>query len=65
MRLAEAFGTQPMVSSTHEDFVNWLSSLSDDSLRLDYGVAGYVLDDLRYKLGRMVVNPFLSPYKAD
>ena len=63
MRLAEAFGTQPMVSSTHEDFVNWLSSLSDDSLRLDYGVAGYVLDDLCYKLGRMVVNPFLRPIR--
>lgn len=63
MRLAEAFGNRPMVSSTHEEFVDWLSSLSDDSLRHDYGIAGYVLDDLRYKLGRMVVNPFLRPLK--
>ena len=63
MRLAEAFGTRPVVSSTHEDFVNWLSSLSDDSLRHDYGIVGYVLDDLRYKLGRMIVNPFLRPIR--
>lgn len=63
MRLAEAFGNRPIESATHEEFVNWLSSLSDDSLRHDYGIAGYVLDDLRYKLGRMVVNPFLRPIK--
>ena len=63
MRLAEGFGSRPMASPTHEEFVGWLSSLSDDSLRHDYGISGNVLDDLRYKLGRMVVNPFLRPIR--
>ena len=63
MRLAEGFEDTVMDYSTYEEFVSWLSSLSDDSLRHDYGVAGYVLDDLRYKLGRMVVNPFLRPIR--
>ena len=63
MRLAEEFGSRPVASSSHEEFVDWLSRLSDDSLRHDYGISGNVLDDLRYKLGRMVVNPFLTPIR--
>ena len=62
-RLAEGFGGQASVISSHEEFVTWLSSLSDDSLRQEYGVTGYVLDDLIYKLGRMAINLLLKPIK--
>lgn len=62
-RLAAGFGEQASDTSSHEDFVTWLSSLSDDSLRQEYGVTGYVLDDLTYKLGRMAINPLLNPIK--
>jgi len=48
-------------SLTHEDFVTWLANLSDDALRHDHGVTGFVLEDLRYKLGRMAINPLLRP----
>ena len=63
LRLAEAFEEQASDISSHEDFVAWLSGLSDDSLRHEHGVTGYVLDDLRYKLGRMAINPLLKPIK--
>ena len=62
-RLAQAFEEQVPGTFSHEDFAAWLSNLSDDSLRHDYGVTGYVLDDLRYKLGRTIVNPFLKPIR--
>jgi hypothetical protein len=48
-------------SLTHEDFVTWLANLPDDALRHDYGITGFVLEDLRYKLGRMAINPLLRP----
>jgi hypothetical protein len=48
-------------SLTHEDFVTWLANLSDDALRHDHGVTGFVLEDLRYQLGRMAINPLLRP----
>ena len=63
LRLAEAFEGQAADVSSHEDFVIWLSRLSDDSLRHKYGVTGYILDDLRYKLGRMAINPLLNPIR--
>ena len=63
LRLAEAFEEQASDVSSHENFVAWLSGLSDDSLRHDHGVTGYVLNDLRYKLGRMAINPLLKPIK--
>ena len=62
-RLAEGFEEQASNIYSHEDFVTWLSSLSDDSLRHEHGVTGYVLDDLRYKLGRMAINPLLNPIR--
>ena len=62
-RLAEGFEEQASNIYSHEDFITWLSSLSDDSLRHEHGVTGYVLDDLRYKLGRMAINPLLKPIK--
>ncbi len=61
--LAEAFEQRFSQIYSHEDFAAWLSDLSDDSLRHDYGVTGYVLDDLRYKLGRTIVNPLLKPIR--
>ena len=63
LRLAEGFEEQASDVSSHENFVAWLSSLSDDSLRHEHGVTGYVLDDLRYKLGRMAINPLLNPIR--
>ncbi len=62
-RLAEAFEGQIPDSPSHEDFVAWLSNLSDDSLHHDYRISGHVLYELRYKLGRMATNPFLKPIK--
>jgi len=58
--LAGAFG-RGSDSLTHENFVAWLANLSDDALRHDYGITGFVLEDLRYKLGRMAINPLLRP----
>ena len=63
LRLAEAFEEQVSGSPSHEDFANWLSWLSDDSLRHDYGVTGHVLSDLRHKLRRTAVNPLLKPIR--
>ena len=63
LRLAEGFEEQASDVSSHENFIAWLSSLSDDSLRHEHGVTGYVLDDLRYKLGRMAINPLLNPIR--
>ena len=62
-RLAEAFEERYSHVYSHENFATWLSNLSDDSLRHDFGVTGYVLDDLRYKLGRTMANPFLKPIR--
>ena len=61
--LAEAFGAQTSDMPSHETFVAWLSDLSDDALRHDYHVTAHVLDDLRYKLGRVAINPLLKPIK--
>ena len=63
IRLAAGFAEQTSDIPSHEDFVTWLSSVSDDSLRHEYGVTGYVLNDLRYKLGRMAINRLLKPIK--
>lgn len=63
LRLAEAFESERPSSVSHEGFIDWLAEVSDDSLRHDYSVEGFVLDELRYKLGRMVVNPFLRPLR--
>ena len=63
LRLAEAYEGYAQGSFGHDGFVSWLSSLSDESLRIDYGITGYALDDLRYKLGRSVGNPFLNPIR--
>ena len=61
LRLAEAFAQDHHDDSTHEAFVRWLADLSDEMLRQNYGVSGYVLDDLNYKLRRVVENPYLKP----
>jgi hypothetical protein len=58
--LAGAFGRESD-ALTHENFVTWLANLSDDALRHDYGITGFVLEDLRYKLGRMSINLLLRP----
>jgi superfamily II DNA/RNA helicase len=58
--LAGAFGRESD-ALTHENFVAWLANLSDDALRHDYGVTGFILEDLRYKLGSMAINPLLRP----
>lgn len=63
VRLAAGFEEQASDNSSREDFVLWLSRVSDDSLRHEYGVTGYVLNDLRYKLGRMAINQLLKPIK--
>ena len=60
IRLAGAFGRESD-ALTHENFVTWLANLSDDALRHDYGITGFVLEDLRYKLGRMSINLLLRP----
>jgi helicase len=60
IRLAAAFGGENALL-THENFAMWLANLSDDTLRHDYGITGFVLEDLRYKLGRTAINPLLRP----
>jgi len=60
--LAGAFGREGN-SPTHEAFVTWLANLSEDTLLHDYGITGFVLEDLRYKLRRMAINPLLRPIK--
>ena len=60
LQIAEAFQTIS-TGQSHEDFITWLADLSDDSLRNDYEISGYVLEELRYKLGRMAINDLLRP----
>ena len=65
LQIADAFQVDT-VDHTHEEFIRWLGSLSDDSLRYDYGITGYILEDLRYRLRRsrsMSVNPYLRPVR--
>lgn len=62
LEIGEAFQTTS-TGQSHEDFITWLADLSDDSLRNDYKISGYVLEELRYKLGRMAINDFLRPIK--
>ena len=59
--LAQAFSQQHRQNSTHQAFVEWLSTLTDDTLRHEYGISGFVLDDLKHKLRRVVANRFLKP----
>ena len=62
LQIAEAFQTIS-TGQSHEDFITWLADLSDDSLRNDYEISGYVLEELRYKLGRMAINDLLRPIR--
>ena len=61
LKMAQSFKQFSSVTPSHEGFVNWMASLSDDTLHFDYGVTGYALGELRYKLGRMAINPLLRP----
>ena len=63
LKLARAFNQTVEDSHSHEDFVNWIADLSDDILRHDFLVTGYDLENLRYKVGRMALNPLLRPIK--
>ena len=63
LKLARAFNQTVEDSHSHEDFVNWIADLSDDILRHDFLVTGYELENLRYKVGRMALNPLLRPIK--
>jgi len=60
IRLAGAFG-RVSDALTHENFVAWLANPSDDALRHDYGITGFVLEDLHYKLGRLSIILLLRP----
>ena len=62
IRLASAFARESN-ALIHETFVLWFANLSDDALLYDYGIKGFILEDLRYKLGRMAINPYLRPVK--
>ena len=61
--IAGAFNQTVTDSPSHEDFIDWIADLSDDILRHDFSVTGYELEDLRYKIGRMALNPLLRPIK--
>ena len=61
--LAGAFNQTILDASSHEAFIEWMADLSDDLLRNDFAVAGYELENLRYKIRRMAFNPLLNPIK--
>ena len=61
--LAAGFARFPTNAQSHENFIEWLANLSDDSLREEFGIRGHALEDLKYKLNRMVRNPMLSPIR--
>ena len=63
LMLAGAFYQSVTDCHSHEEFVNWIADLSDDILRHDFSVTGYELESLRYKVGRMALNPLLRPIK--
>jgi superfamily II DNA/RNA helicase len=60
--LAQAF-TSSSPTIGHEQFSAWLGGLSDDMLRHQYGITGFVLEDLRYTLGRATINHLLKPIR--
>ena len=59
--LAEAFSQRHSESSTHESFIQWLSTLTDEMLRYEFQISGFVLDDLKHKIRRVAANRFLKP----
>ena len=63
LRLAGAFNLSNSETDSHKEFVNWMAGLSDEMLRNDFEVTGYELENLRYKIDRMALNPFLRPIR--
>ena len=63
LRLAGAFNLSNSQTHSHEKFIDWMASLSDELLHNDFAVTGNELETLRYKIDRMALNPFLRPIK--
>ena len=63
IQMAKAYVSAERDSDSYERFVSWMGSLSDDMLRHEFRVSGPALEDLRYKLRKLVVNPYLKPIR--
>lgn len=61
LRLAHAYRQSHGNELSPDAFVIWLAELSDDALRLDHGITGHELPELRFKLRRMAPNDLLRP----
>lgn len=61
LRLAHAYRQSHGNELSPDAFVIWLAELSDDALRIDHGITGHELHELRFKLGRMAPNDLLRP----
>ena len=61
LRLAHAYRQSHGNELSPDAFVIWLAELSDDALRIDHGITGHELHELRFKLGRMAPNVLLQP----
>ena len=59
--LAEEFYRAIPGAPSHEAFIDWMANLSDESLRHEFDVSGYTLDNLKYKIRKMAINPLLRP----
>ena len=59
--IAEEFYRTIPGAPSHEVFIDWMADLSDESLLQELGVAGYTLENLRYRIRKLAVNPLLRP----
>ena len=62
--IAEEFYRTIPGAPSHEVFIDWMADLSDESLLQELGVAGYTLENLRYRIRKLAVNPLLRPNRA-
>ena len=63
LRIAEKYHRSILDPPSHESFVDWMASFSDESLHNEFEVTGYTLENLSYKIGKMATNPLLRPIK--
>ncbi len=64
IRMARVFALSESRDDSYEGFISWIGNLSDDSLRIDFDISGYALADLKHKLRKLIINPYLKPIRS-
>ena len=63
IQIARSYMSNSTDSSSYDQFISWFSDLSDDMLRIEFGISGYALEDLRFKFRKLAANPHLKPIR--